>query len=229
MVEDIKVVKGSFSLKPVLFISIIALIFISHSSMASFFKDAVDMADLSQLSPHALETLKDSEFKVFLETLGHAAEKVKANKAREELKSAESDLSAKNLRLQAAKKELKGIQEKSAGKKLTAAEETLRAAQKEYDFVKLFKTWKEKELDACNASVQKAKAAISVAEAERDLARVEKLTAEKIPSAGKYMVAEFKKQLEKKKKTYEAAADKEKSKISEAEKFKREYERLSNR
>ena len=54
---------------------------------------------LSQLSPDALETLKDTEFNVFLAKVKHAEAKILENKAGENLKTARLTLDSKNLHL----------------------------------------------------------------------------------------------------------------------------------
>jgi hypothetical protein len=62
-------------------------VFFYHSANAGLFGDDVDLADLSQLSPDALETLKDTEFKEYQKS--HNAEtKVmsEAKKPRDEVR-----------------------------------------------------------------------------------------------------------------------------------------------
>jgi hypothetical protein len=192
---------------------------------AGLFSDKVDLADLSQLSSEALETLKDVEFRVFLSKVKHAEMKVLEKKAREDLKPVKLTLDAKRLQVKAAKAEVKDIQQKSAGKKLTDAEEALRNAQKDFDVASLHVEWKEKELDARIAAVEKEKAAIAVAEAERDLAQVSKLHEQKVASASKYVIMDFKKQVQKKRKEYESAVNRLQKEIAEARRLKEEFEK----
>ena len=49
--------------KILIYLVILALVY--NGANAGLFGDDVDLADLSQLSPDALETLKDAEFNVF--------------------------------------------------------------------------------------------------------------------------------------------------------------------
>ena len=51
---------------------LVILILFYNSANAGLFGDDVDLADLSQLSPDALEILKDTEFNVFLTKVKHA-------------------------------------------------------------------------------------------------------------------------------------------------------------
>ena len=51
-------------------LAILALVY--NGANAGLFGDDVDLADLSQLSPAALETLKDTEFDLFLTKVKHA-------------------------------------------------------------------------------------------------------------------------------------------------------------
>ena len=209
-----------------LFLSLCILAFLNTSVEAGVFGDDVDLADLSQLSSEALEKFKDAEYKVFLMKVKHAEMKVLEKKAREDLKSVKSTLDAKRQQLKAAKAELKDIQQKSVGKKLTDAEAALRNAQKDYDIADLHAKWKKKELDARLAAVEKEKVAIVVAEAERDFARVSKLHEQKVPSAGNYRIDDFKTRLGKRQKEFEAAVSKEKSEIFEAKRVKLDYDKL---
>jgi len=59
--------------------------------------------------------------------------------------------------------------------------------------------WKEKEVDVQVASVKKAKIAVELAEAERDVARVSKLIEQNVVSAPKYNLSDFKAKVDKKK------------------------------
>ena len=71
------------------------LVLFYYSADAGLFGDAVDLADLSQLSPDALETLKDTEFNVFLYKVRHAGAKILENKAGDDLKKAKLTLDSK--------------------------------------------------------------------------------------------------------------------------------------
>lgn len=53
-----------------LFMGLAILALVCSGASAGLFGDDVDLADLSQLSPDALETLKDTEFNVFFPRSG---------------------------------------------------------------------------------------------------------------------------------------------------------------
>ena len=75
--------------------------------------------------------------------------------------------------------------------------------------------------------MEKAKLAASVAEGERDLARVSKLTEQNVPSAVKYTLSDFKQRWEKKQKEYQKAVSTEVKETAEAKYRKAAYEKLS--
>jgi hypothetical protein len=75
--------------------------------------------------------------------------------------------------------------------------------------------------------VEKDKLAVSVAEYERDFARVSKLIEQSVPSAIKYSLSDFKKRLEKNQKEYEKAVSTEAKEMAEAKKLKTAYEKAS--
>ncbi len=206
----------------VLLLSSVCLI-LSHSE-AAFFGEDVDLADLSKLSPEALNSLRDVEFAVFTAKVKHAGAVETEKEYKASVKSAKSILDAKRMELKAAKTELKDIEQKSVGKKLQKAEEKLAAAQRAHDIARLHVNWKEKELDALAAARDKQRQAVSVAEAERDLARVAKIQEFGVASAPKYRMEDFKKRLEKKKKDYADAVEREKSMGIEAGRLRRDYE-----
>ena len=84
-----------------------------------------------------------------------------------------------------------------------------------------------KEVDVQAASVEKDKLAVSVAEYERDFARVSKLIEQSVPSAVKYSLSDFRSRLEKKQKEYEKALSAEAKEMTEAKKRKAAYEESS--
>ena len=67
------------------------LVIFYNSAYAGLFKDDVDLADLSQLSPEALETLKDIEFNAFVKKVKLAGAKVLENMAKNDLKTAKTN------------------------------------------------------------------------------------------------------------------------------------------
>ena len=187
----------------------------------------MDLADLSQLSPEALETLKETEFNVFLMKVKHAGAKVLENKAKEDLKTSKLTLDAKNKHLKSAEADLKEAKAAQDSTRIESAEKGLRNAKKELEHARLLIQWKEKEVDVQAAGVEKAKLAAALAEAKRDVARVSKLIDQNVASAQKYNLSDFRAKVDKKRKEYQRALNTEAKEIAEAKKLKSEYEKMS--
>jgi len=203
------------------------LVLFYSSANAGLFGDDVDLADLSQLSPDALETLKDTEFNVFLTKVKHAGAKVLENKASENLKAAKLTLDSKNLHLKSAEADLKEARATQDQGQIEAADKALRIAKEDYKRANMLIKWKKKEVDVQIASVEKAKLAVELAEAERDVARVSKLIEQNVASAQKYNLSEFKATVDKKQKGYQKALHAETKAILEAKNLRTEYEKIS--
>ena len=208
-------------------LTVLMSICLSVRSEAGLFGDDVDLADLSQLSSETLTTLKDVEFEVFMAKVKHAGAKVRENRAREDLKSAKSRSDTKSIELKAAKAKYKEVSESNAGKRASEAQAALQSMQKQYDIIQLLVKWKKKELDVQSAGAAKEKAAVSVAEANRELARAMKIVESKVPPAGRYNLDDFKKSLEKRKKEYDKAVAREKKEVIDAKTLKMEYEKTA--
>jgi hypothetical protein len=194
---------------------------------AVVFKDSVDIVDLAQLSPEVLETLKDVEFNLFLAKIEHARAKVTQRKAEEALKAAKLALGSRKLRSKAAQAEVKEARAGSDQGKINAAEAALAAAKRELQVARGLVKWKEEQVDVAEIGVEKARVAMSVSEAERQLIWATKLKEQRVPAAASYILPELKKKVEKKQKDLEAVITKEKKERSEANRLKAEYERLS--
>ena len=200
------------------------LVIFYNSAYAGLFKDDVDLADLSQLSPEVLETLKQTEFNVFLMKVKHAGAKVLENMAKNDLKKSKLTLDAKKQRFKSAEADLKEAKASQNSTLIDSAEKALRNANKELEHAKLLIQWKEKEVDVQTAGVEKAKLDVALSEAERDLARVSKLIEKNVPSAKKYNLSDFKANLDKKHKKYQKAMSTETKVMLEAQKLKAKYE-----
>ena len=203
------------------------LVLFYYSANAGLFGDDVDLADLSQLSPDALETLKDTEFNVFLTKVKHAGAKILENKASENLKTSKLTLDSKNLHLKSAEADLKEAKATQDQGQIEAADKALRQAKEDYKRAKMLIKWKEKEVDVQIASVKKAKIAVELAEAERDVARVSKLIEQNVASAQKYNLSNFKAKVDKKQKEYQKALRTETKTMLEAKNLRTEYEKIS--
>lgn len=204
------------------------LALVCNGANAGLFGDDVELADLSQLSPDALETLKDTEFNVFLMKVKHAGAKVLENKAKEDLKTSRLTLDAKNKHFLSAEADLKEAKAAKNSTRVDAAEQVLRNAKKALEHAQLLIQWKEKEVDVQAAGVEKAKIAAALAEAERDAARVSKLIEHKAALAQKYSLSDFKAKVDKKRKEYQRAVNTEAKEMAEAQKLAAEYEKASN-
>ena len=131
--------------KILIYLVILALAY--NGANAGLFGDDVDLADLSQLSPDALETLKDTEFNVFLTKVKHAGAKVLENKAGEGLKASKLALDSKNLHLKSAEADLKEAGATQDQGQIEDADKALRIANENYERAKMLIKRKEKEVD----------------------------------------------------------------------------------
>ena len=211
--------------KVLIYLAILVLFY--NSANAGLFGDDVDLADLSQLSPDALETLKDPEFNVFLAKVKHAEAKILENKAGENLKTARLTLDSKNLHLKSAEADLKEARATQDQGQIEVADKALRIAKEEYKRANMLIKWKKKEVDVQIASVEKAKLAVELAEAERDVARVSKLIVQNVVSAKKYNLSNFKAKVDKKQKGYQKALHAETKAMLEAKNLRTAYEKIS--
>ena len=157
----------------------------------------------------------------------HAGAKVLENKSSDDLKASKLTLNAKNLHLKSAEADLKEAKAAKDQGKIEAADKVLRQAKENYELAKILIKWKEKEVDVQAAGVEKAKLAVALAEAERDLARVAKLIEQKVASAQKYNLSDFKAKVDKKQREYQQALSAETKETTEAKKLKAEYDKMS--
>ena len=206
---------------------LIILIAFPISAQMGLFKPSIDFGDLAQLSQEGLEILKVNEYEVFLAQVALGAAGNEEKKAEKDLEKAEQTLKAKELDLKAAKAEEKAAKENKDEARLTKVAAVLKTAQEALNGTKLLVKWKNREVTARKAGVKKAKLALQVSEAQRDLARVSRLLAENVPAAQKYAIADFQKKLKEKQADYDKAKTAEAREISEAAKSKAESERIS--
>ena len=197
---------------------------IAHGSL---FKESVEFADLSQLSKEGLQSLKDTEFEVFLAEVRLAATKVTRDLAQDGLKQAENVLDKERLDLKASKAEYEAAEAKQEKDRMAHAESMMKKAKEATKKAELLVKWKSKEAKARKAVVDRAKLAVELAEAKRDLARVSRLVEEKVPSASKYPLAEWENKVKKIDEKHQKAVDKEKREALEAEQLKAQYEKAA--
>ena len=193
------------------------------------FKASIDFADLAQLSREGLELLKVNEYEVFLAQVGLGRADNAGKKAEEDLEKAERTLKAKELDVKAAKAEEKAAKENQDAGRMAKAAAVLKTAQEGLKATKMLVKWKSKEVTARKAGVKKAKFAVQVSEAQRDLARVSRLISENVPAAQKYAIEAYEKKLKEKQSDYDRATTAEERKILAAKKSKVEYDQIAKR
>lgn len=203
-----------------------AILVAAHSiSYGGLLDRSVDFADLAKLSEEGLQALKDTEFEVFLANVSLARAKTEEDVARDSLKAAEDNLDKERLNLKAAKAEYKAAQANQDAERMSNVEKTLQKVKEAIKTAELGVKWREKEVNARKTGVKKAKLGVELSENERDLARISRLVTEKISSANKYSLADYKSKQKKNQEDYQKAMDKEKREMLEAEQLKAQHEK----
>jgi flagellar biosynthesis GTPase FlhF len=203
-----------------------AILVAAHSiSYGGLLDRSVDFADLAKLSEEGLQALKDTEFEVFLANVRLARAKATEDLARERLKAAEENLDKERLNLKAAKAEYKAAEANQDAERMSNVEKTREKVKEAIKTAELGVKWREKEVSARKTGVKKAKLGVELSENKRDLARISRLVTEKISSANKYSLADYKSKQKKNQEDYQKAMDKEKREMLEAEQLKAQYEK----
>jgi len=170
-----------------------AILVAAHSiSYGGLLDRSVDFADLAKLSEEGLQALKDTEFEVFLANVRLARAKATESLARERLKAAEETLDKERLNLKAAKAEYKAAEANQDAERMSNIEKTREKVKEAIKTAELGVKWREKEVSARKTGVKKAKLGVELSENKRDLARISRLVTEKISSANKYSLADYK-------------------------------------
>lgn len=204
----------------------LAILVAAHSiSYGGLLDRSVDFADLAKLSEEGLQALRDTEFEVFLANVRLARAKATEDLARERLKAAEENLDKERLNLKAAKAEYKAAQANQDTERMGNVEKTREKVKEAIKTVELGVKWREKEVSARKTGVKKAKLGVKISENKRDLARISRLVTEKISSASKYPLADYKNKQKKNQEDYQKAMDREKREMLEAEQLKAQYEK----
>ena len=203
-----------------------AIFIVAHSiSYGGLLDRSVDFADLAELSGEGLQALKDTEFGVFLANVELARAKTAEDLARDSLKAAEYNLDKESLNLKAAKAEYKAAEANQDADRMSNVQKTLEKVKEAIKTADLGVKWREKEVSARKAGVKKAKLGVELSENKRDLARISRLVTEKVSSASKYPLADYKNKQKKIQEDYQKAMDKEKREMLEAEQLKAQYEK----
>lgn len=203
-----------------------AILVAAHSiSYGGLLDRSVDFADLAKLSEEELQALKDTEFEVFLANVRLARAKTAEDLARDSLKAAEGNLDKEHLNLKAAKAEYKAAEANQDAERMSNVEKTREKVKEAIKTAELRVKWREKEVNARKTGVKKAKLGVELSENKRDLARITRLVTEKVSSASKYSLADYKNKQKKIQEAYQKAVDKGKREMLEAEQLKAQYEK----
>ena len=215
------------SMKKKLLILICSVALMATTAQAGLFKNSVDLADLSEVSPQTLETLKETEFAVFVAQVNLNAAKAAERRAAGGVKAANRTLEAEELDLNAAKAELKAAKANQDDERITAATARIAGAEEDIKTAKALRTWKAQEQEARQAEVAMTKSALDLAEANRDLARVRLLKQENATAGQKYDLADLERNASKQQKNYDGASRKAGDKIAKIDKAKADWDRLA--
>lgn len=196
-------------------------------AQAGLFKNSVDLADLSEVSPEALESLRETEFAVFLAEVQLNTSKAAERRAAGGLKAANQTVDAETLDIKAAKAEQKAATANQDELRMTSAAARVASDQEDIETAKALRKWKAQEQEARQAEVAMMKSALDLAEARRDAARVQLLANENTPSSDKYDPAEFAKSVSKRQTEFDAAARKARDKMAKTDKLKTDWDRLA--
>jgi len=197
------------------------------ATQGGLFKNSVDLADLSEVSPDSLETLKDTEFAVFVAQVRVHTVKAAENRAAGGVKAANQIVEAENLDMKAAEAEQKAAKANQDEERTTAATARITGTKEDLETAKALRKWKAQEQEARQAEVAMAKSALDLAEATRDAARMRLLIREDVPSAKKYDLADLDREVAKRQKEYDSASRKARDKMARVDKLKADWNQLA--
>ena len=210
-----------------LFMTGVILLAFSVSASAGLLDRGVAYEDLALLSEEALNSLKETEFAVFLAEVKHAAARVEEEQAEKALKKAKERLNREKLNVKAAKAEIEAAKAKQEKDRLEKAEGDMQSAQEGLKTAEMLVKWKEKEVDVRETRVKQGKLSLAAIEIKRDLARLSQLAAEKKLAARKYSQPDFEKKLRKLQEDMKKAVEKGKRERMEADKLRARYEKAA--
>jgi hypothetical protein len=133
------------------------------------------------------------------------------------------------LNLKAAKAEYKAAEANQDAERMSNIEKTREKVKEAIKTAELRVKWREKEVSARKTGVKKTKLGVELSENKRDLARISRLVTEKISSASKYSLTDYKNKQKKNQEDYQKAVDKEKREMLEAEQLKAQYEKRAGK
>ena len=188
------------------------------------FEDQVKMSDLAQLSDEGIQTLKQTEFDVFLAQIAHTRAELKVESAEAALKEAKTSLEKELLNIRAAKAEIKAAEAHQDSQRKHDAEKVLKEAEKTVEISEVFHQWKQKELKICQTEEKMKKILLHSAKAKRELARISMLAAEKLPFAHNYSTEDYEKRVKKIQKEYKDRSETEEKLRLEAQQLKMRFD-----
>ncbi|UCG12661.1 MAG: hypothetical protein JSU72_19650 [Deltaproteobacteria bacterium] len=197
------------------------------AASAAFLKGSVEYKDLARLSGEGLQALKETEFSVFLANVRLAAARNAGEDAREALKKAENERENERLNLKAAEAEHKAAEAAQDGDRLSKAKQSVERAKDAVKPAELLVKWRQKAFDASKAGVRKAKLALEVAETKRDMARIDRLVLEGVPTSKKYSRPDYEAKLKRVQQDHMKAIEREKREMSAAEQLRAQYEKAA--
>ena len=197
------------------------------TAQAGLFKNSVDLADLSEVPAEKIESLRDSEFQVFLAQVQLGTAKAGERRAAGGVKAAGRMMEAENLDLKAAKAETKAAKANQDQERMTMAGTLTGGAEEDVETAKRLRKWKEQEQKAMEAEVRMAKSALDLAEANRDLARLRLLVEAGAPSASKYDPGEFESSVAKRQKELDKASRDASAQAAKVGPLKAQWERVA--
>ena len=207
------------------FILCLAILIITQPvANADIFKGSVEYKDLARLSAEGLESLKATEVAVFMANVRLAGARNLEEEAKEALRKAEELRENERLNLKAAEAENKAAEAAQDEVRISKAKQGLLRAEEAIKPARLQVKWKQKAHDARKAGARKAKLALEIAETKRDMARIDRLVLENVPTSKKYSRPDYEAKLKRVQQDYMKAVEKEKSEIAATVELRAQYE-----
>ena len=201
-------------------IPILLLLMLAGTTQAGLLKNSVDLADLSKVSPEALESLKEPEFAVFVTNVRLRAAMEAEDVAAGGAKAARRIIEAEDLDLKAAKAESKAAKANRDQERMTAAGARKVGAEEDLKTANALIKWKREEQKLREAEVKAAKSAVDLAEAQREMARLRLLSEANAAVAAKYDSPDFEENARKRLIEYDKTVAKVQEKATSVEKLK---------
>jgi hypothetical protein len=191
---------------------------------AGMFQGPVEYKDLARLSAEGLESLKATEVAVFVANVRLAAAKNSEEEAKAALRKAEELRENERLNLKAAEAEQKAAEAAQDEVRISKAKRGLLRAEEAIKPARLRVKWKQRANDARKAGVRRAKLALEIAETKRDMARIDRLVLENVPTSKQYSRPDYEAKLKRVQQDHMKAVEKEKREIAATAELRAQYE-----